>query len=135
YIIADVLQGERVSEMIRIKNYALSVANNLRSVATLKLEVNQQEYEETAAGDGQYDAFMKALQKIYQKLGKKLPELIDYMVTIPPGGRTDALVETTITWKDDIREFKTRGLDPDQNVAAIKATLRMLNVIEKNGDR
>ncbi|MGC8803383.1 MAG: alpha-isopropylmalate synthase regulatory domain-containing protein, partial [Bacteroidales bacterium] len=134
YIIADVLQGERVADMIKIKNYALSVANNLHSVATLKLEIGQQEYEESAAGDGQYDAFMKALHKIYHKLGKKLPELTDYMVTIPPGGRTDALVETIITWQHGDREFKTRGLDPDQNVAAIKATLRMLNIIEKNAE-
>ena len=33
------------------------------------------------------------------------------------------------TWKDE-REFKTKGLDPDQNAAAIKATIRMLNIIE-----
>jgi D-citramalate synthase len=51
------------------------------------------------------------------------------VVTIPPGGRTDALVETVITWKGE-REFKTKGLDSDQNSAAIKATIRMLNVIE-----
>jgi D-citramalate synthase len=38
-------------------------------------------------------------------------------------------VQTVITWKMG-REFKTRGLDPDQNVAAIKATMKMLNIIE-----
>ncbi|MCX7986965.1 MAG: 2-isopropylmalate synthase [Bacteroidales bacterium] len=131
YIIADVLQGEKVADSIKVKNYSLSVANNLHSVATLKLEIDNQEYEETAAGDGQYDAFMKALRKIYDKLNKSLPELTDYLVTIPPGGRTDALVETIITWRLGERELKTRGLDPDQNVAAIKATLRMLNIMEK----
>jgi D-citramalate synthase len=51
------------------------------------------------------------------------------VVTIPPGGKTDALVETLITW-DMEREFKTRGLDLDQNAAAIKATIKMLNIIE-----
>ena len=51
------------------------------------------------------------------------------MVTIPPGGKTDALVETVITWKNT-REFKTKGLDLDQNAAAIKATIRMLNIFE-----
>jgi (R)-citramalate synthase len=51
------------------------------------------------------------------------------VVTIPPGGRTDALVETIITW-DNSREFKTRGLDSDQTVAAIQATLKMLNIVE-----
>ena len=39
------------------------------------------------------------------------------------------LVETIITWESN-REFKTKGLDLDQNAAAIKATIRMLNIIE-----
>jgi D-citramalate synthase len=72
---------------------------------------------------------MKALQKVYKHLKRTLPKLTDYMVTIPPGGRTDALVETVITWQGK-REFKTRGLDPDQTVAAIQATVKMLNIIE-----
>jgi D-citramalate synthase len=86
-------------------------------------------YEETATGSGQYDAFMKALTKIYNKLDKTLPALTDYIVTIPPGGNTNALVETVITWQNS-KEFKTRGLDSDQTASAIKATVRMLNYIE-----
>ena len=92
---------------------------------------DKKEYEESSVGDGQYDAFMKALRKIYKKLDKNLPRLLDYSVTIPPGGKTDALVQTLITWKTD-KEFKTRGLDSDQTTAAIKATLKMLNIIENN---
>jgi D-citramalate synthase len=101
----------------------------LRPVANVALEIDGKQFEEFSDGDGQYDAFVKALRKIYKKLGKTLPKLIDYVVTIPPGGKTDALVETVITWKNS-REFKTKGLDPDQNAAAIKATIRMLNVVE-----
>ena len=86
-------------------------------------------FEEAASGDGQYDAFMNALKQIYHKQNKQFPTLVDYVVTIPPGGKTDALVETLITW-DMGREFKTRGLDPDQTAAAIKATMKMLNIIE-----
>jgi len=41
-------------------------------------------------------------------------------------------VQTIITWEMDGREFKTRGLDADQTEAAIKATVKMLNVIEIN---
>ena len=59
---------------------------------------------------------MNALKAVYKKLGKSIPRLNDYVVTIPPGGRTDALVETVITWELDAKEFKTRGLDPDQTV-------------------
>ena len=68
--------------------------------------------------------------KIFSKLGKPKPELVNYMVFIPPGGRTDALVQTVITWKFKDIEFKTNGLDVDQTEAAVKATEKMLNLIE-----
>jgi D-citramalate synthase len=73
---------------------------------------------------------MKALRIIYDKLGKQFPVLTDYQVSIPPGGKTDAFVETVITWEYDGKEFKTRGFDADQTESAIKATERMLNIIE-----
>ena len=130
YIISDVLQSEGIAQNIKVRNYSLNVAQGLKSSATLSLEVNGKCYEETAAGDGQYDAFMNALNNIYVSLHKTLPKLTDYIVTIPPGGRTDALVETVITWQTtDGREFKTRGLEPDQTIAAIQATVKMLNMI------
>jgi (R)-citramalate synthase len=133
YIVSDVLNSELIESKINVVNFALSSANGLKSVATLKLEVNGKIYEATSSGDGQYDAFMKALKSIYKRLDKYVPKLADYMVTIPPGGRTDALVETIITWDDvkNARELKTRGLDPDQTVAAIKATMKMLNTLER----
>jgi (R)-citramalate synthase len=129
YIVADVLQNELIEQNIRVVNYSVSHTMGLRPVANVSLEIKGKIYEEISDGDGQYDAFVKALRKIYKRLDKSFPKLIDYMVTIPPGGKTDALVETVITWKNS-REFKTKGLDPDQNAAAIKATIRMLNIIE-----
>ena len=45
-------------------------------------------------------------------------------------GRTDAFVQTIITWNFKGTEFKTRGLDADQTEAAIKATVKMMNKIE-----
>lgn len=131
FIIKDVLGTEIENPTIRIKNYSLSVAQGLKSMATLCIEVGGKDYEKTASGDGQYDAFMNSLDLIYEELGKKLPRLVDYEVQIPPGGETDALVITTITWKNG-NTFKTRGLDSDQTVAAIKATIKMLNIIENN---
>lgn len=131
YIISDVLRNRKVDERIRIRNFQLSVARGLRSVATVAIEIDCQVYEETASGDGQYDAFMKALWRIYDKLKRKHPFLTDYVVTIPPGGKTDALVECAITWNYEGNIIKTRALDPDQTVAAIKCTTRMLNIIEE----
>jgi D-citramalate synthase len=133
YIIADVLRSKAIDEHIKILNYSLSTANELKPVASLKIRIGDEIFEETSSGDGQYDAFMKALRKIYGRKEKSLPALLDYFVSIPPGGKTDALVQTVITWKLG-REFKTRGLDSDQTVAAIKATMKMLNIIE-NSDK
>jgi D-citramalate synthase len=130
YIISDVLKTEQVVKRIKLKNYHLSLVQGLKPVATVSLQINKDTYNETSVGDGQYDAFMKALWLIYEKLGKEHPVLSDYEVSIPPGGKTDALVETVITWEYKSQEFKTRGLDADQTEAAIKATLRMLNIIE-----
>ncbi|MEG1748261.1 MAG: alpha-isopropylmalate synthase regulatory domain-containing protein [Tannerellaceae bacterium] len=130
YIISDVLHHDQQENKIKILNYSLSLAQGLKPVATLKIEIDGQAYEETASGDGQYDAFMRALRKIYKGLGRPFPMLTNYSVSIPPGGRTDAFVQTLISWRYNGEEFKTRGLDGDQTEAAIKATLKMLNKIE-----
>ena len=74
---------------------------------------------------------VRPLRNIYKvKLGKTFPKLDNYQVTIPPGGRTDALVQTVITWREGDRIWRTRGLDADQTEAAIKATLKMINMYE-----
>ena len=57
----------------------------MKPVSTVSLEIDGQVYEETSNGDGQYDAFMKAITKIYDKIDKPMPHLTDYIVTIPPG--------------------------------------------------
>lgn len=131
YILSDVLKSESIITHIELKNYAISHALGLRPMATVRISIDGNEHEEATSGDGQYDAFMNALRRIYHKLNKPFPALVDYAVTIPPGGNTDALVETLITWRMG-REFKTRGLDPDQTAAAIKATMKMLNIVEND---
>ena len=104
----------------------------LKPLASIKVEINGRQYEADSTGDGQYDAFMRALRKIYREnLNRTFPLLANYAVTIPPGGRTDALVQTVITWRSDDRVLKTKGLDADQTEAAIKATFKMLNIIEE----
>jgi D-citramalate synthase len=130
YIVADVLNSDNGESPIQLVNYSLSHALGLRPSATVCLQIKGEKYEANAQGDGMYDAFMNAIQSVYRGLAKPFPKLLDYSVTIPPGGQTDALVETMITWELG-REFKTRGLDSDQTAAAIKATMRMLNLIEK----
>ena len=130
YIVSDVLKNEQEVQVVKLINYSLSLTHGLRPMASVKMEINGVVYEQSASGDGQYNAISKAMWKIYKKLNKPTPELLDYVVVIPPGGKTDAFVQTIITWRFNEKVFKTRGLDGDQTVAAIKATIKMLNIID-----
>ncbi|MDD6209739.1 MAG: alpha-isopropylmalate synthase regulatory domain-containing protein [Bacteroidales bacterium] len=131
YILSDVLGYDQSEQRIKLLNYSLSIAQGLHPAATVKVEIDGQQYQETASGDGQYDAFVRAMRKIYKELGRPFPILTNYSVSIPPGGRTDAFVQTIISWRYKEVDFKTRGLEADQTEAAIVATLKMLNKIER----
>ena len=131
FIVSDVLKHDAPKDSVKLVSYVVSTAYGLKPGANVKVEINGRQYEAGATGDGQYDAFVKALRFIYRKyLNRTFPLLANYAVTIPPGGRTDALVQTVITWDDHGRLLRTRGLDADQTEAAIKATFKMLNIIE-----
>ena len=131
FIVSDVLKHDAPEDKVKLVSYVVSTAYGLKPGANIKVEINGQEYEASATGDGQYDAFVKSLRYIYKKyLDRTFPILQNYAVTIPPGGRTDALVQTVITWNDNGKILRTRGLDADQTEAAIKATFKMLNIIE-----
>ena len=128
YIISDVLNSNTEQKVV-VKSYVLTHSKGLRPTTAVSLEMEGELLEENASGDGQFDAFMNAIKKIYSRKNKELPILIDYAVRIPPGSNSDALCETLITWKNSKNEFITRGLDSDQTVSAIKATEKMLNII------
>ena len=130
YIISDVIGSDIATEKVKLLNYYSIHVHNLKPVTTVKISIDGKEFEETATGDGQYDAFMKAVSAVYSSFGVTLPVLKNYKITIPPGGRTDALVETIITWENgNGLEFKTRGLESDQQAAAVMATMKMLNKV------
>jgi D-citramalate synthase len=130
YIISDVLDSNSIEKRVVVESYLLAHSKGMKPSTTLRLKVEGVQYEGHAQGDGQFDAFMNALRKLYKRHSKKdLPDLIDYTVRIPPGSNSDALCETIITWQLEKKEFITRGLDSDQTVSAIKATEKMLNII------
>lgn len=131
YIISDVLDSSTLEEKVIVESYVLTHAKGLKPSTTVAVRINGKLFEDNANGDGQFDAFMNALKKVYVKhTDKTIPRLTDYAVRIPPGSNSDALCETIITWENDKKEFITRGLDSDQTVSAIKATQKMLNILE-----
>lgn len=129
YIISDVLNSTLTVDKVVVESYVLTHSKGLRPSATISVRIDGELFEENAQGDGQFDAFMKALSKVYAKKQLCLPKLIDYAVRIAPGSNSDALCETIITWETPSKKFITRGLDSDQTVCAIKSTQKMLNII------
>ena len=129
YIISDVLNSSIQVKRVLINSYILKHTMGKDPSVYLELKIDDNIYKKTGVGDGQFDAFMNAVNEIYKDNNLKTPNLVNYLVTIPKGSNSDALCETIITWRDPSSEFTTRGLDSDQTVSAIKATEKMLNII------
>ena len=133
YIVSDVLETPQERSFV-LKSCVVVSSLGLKPMATVKLSYKAEEseeyreYEESAQGDGGYDAIMNAIRKITARLRIRCPSLADYQVSIPSGGMSDALVQCSITWKDDTT-FVTKGVNPDQVMAAAEATEKMLNIV------
>jgi D-citramalate synthase len=128
FIIAEVLESKDY-DYVELVACTLSSSLDLESTATIKLRLADETYTAVGSGNGGFDAFNNALAKIVKKRGLILPDLIDYEIRIPKGGRTDALTECSITWGTAQGELRTRGVHANQVFAAIGATLRMLNIL------
>ncbi|MDD3885600.1 MAG: alpha-isopropylmalate synthase regulatory domain-containing protein [Victivallaceae bacterium] len=128
FIIANVLRTPLASRL-KVTDYEVMTCAGGSPRARVVVELDGRAIESRATGDGGYDAFVKALRKSLKQLGVAMPKLLDYQVRIPPGGKTDALVEATISWAGKDGVLVTTGVDPDQVAAAILATEKMLNLI------
>jgi D-citramalate synthase len=138
YLIADVLKTP-ADQLVQIESYRVDVSSGEAPEARVALAYRGIVEKAEASGDGGYDAFMNALKKAAKALSIEVPKLADYRVRIPPGGRTGALVETTVTWQIEKaggngrrrsgETFSTLGVDSDQLAAAIIATEKMLNAV------
>ena len=127
FIIADVMESKEYQYVDLIK-CDINTGLDRGSSVSLTLNIDGEEFEGDGMGNGGFDAFMDAVTKILSKTGFLMPLLKDYEVHIPRGGKTDALTECIITWQSQDQEFKTRGVDSNQVMAAVKATTRMINM-------
>jgi D-citramalate synthase len=128
FIIAEVLDGKDYHHA-ELLACTVSSSLDLDSTASIKVRLGEDVYNATGSGNGGFDAFTNALAKLIKKHDLTLPELTDYEVRIPKGGRTDALTEASIAWATDQGELRTRGVHANQVYAAIAATMRMLNIL------
>ena len=128
FVIADVLESGD-NEKYKLINCTMTSGLELESTVSIRLSVDGQCTLASGSGNGGFDAFIAAMQKA-TGMEQLFPELIDYEVRIPKGGKSSALTECIITWKgSQDRNFKTRGVHHNQVFAAIAATMKMLNLI------
>lgn len=137
FIIADILEskGELHLELL---GCSITSGIDLESIVSIRVRLYDTIYKSTGAGNGGFDAFIVAIRKVLdsqikllnQKTGATFafPELLDYQVRIPKSGTASALVECSITWRDQGHKVRTRGINANQVFAGIEATLRMLNM-------
>ena len=132
FIIAEVLES-RDSQRVVLLDCKTASHLNGESEIELSITIDGLKYQEQGQGNGGYDAFADALDKIlstHDDLNR--PKLLDYQVHIPKGGKTNALTEASITWElENGRKMTTRGVDSNQVVAAMYATLKAINSTAK----
>jgi D-citramalate synthase len=127
FIIAEVLESKSYHH-IKLLNCSITSGLDLESTVSIRVDVDGDIQQASGAGNGGFDAFIFAINKVMASKNYQLPTLLDYEVRIPKGGHTNALTECVITWDCGEQEFKTRGVHSNQVFAAILATLRIINL-------
>lgn len=133
FIINDIFETKTNNDF-KVLGFSIESIYKQKSIAKVRCSFQSKDAEASSEGDGGYDAFMNALKTILEQFEIQVPKLIDYTVEIPPGGQTNALVQATITWEikqpnGKTKMVTTKGLNYDQNTAAVEATLRIINFI------
>ncbi|MGI9310960.1 MAG: alpha-isopropylmalate synthase regulatory domain-containing protein [bacterium] len=132
FIIADILES-RGNRQLELLNCSITSGLDLESAVSIRVKLYGEIHKSSGAGNGGFDAFIAAIRKVLDANGITpnrfdFPELLDYQIRIPKGGTASALVECFITWRDQGRDLRTRGVNANQVFAGIEATLRMLNL-------
>ncbi len=127
FIIADVLASKDYQH-IKLLNCSITSGFNLESTVSLRVNIKGKEHVASGFGNGGFDAFIHAIEKVTYLYNFRLPNLLDYEVRIPKGGHTSALTECVITWGCGNEIRKTRGVHANQVFAAVLATLRIINI-------
>jgi len=127
FIIADVLETD-CYQSVKLLNCSITSGLELESTVSIRVNVNGKKHLASGAGNGGFDAFIDAINKIMHQYDYRLPQLADYEVRIPKGGHTSALTECVITWDCQHEVRKTRGVHSNQVFASMIAALKIINI-------
>ncbi len=127
FIIADVLESKNYHH-IKLLNCSITSGFNLEATVSVRVNVKGETHIASGSGNGGFDAFIDAINKIMKLHNYTLPALLDFEVRIPKGGHTNALTECVITWNCEKKTRRTRGVHSNQVFAAVLAALRLINI-------
>jgi len=127
FIIADLLERNDYN-YVELLNCSITSGLDLESTVSIRVRINDKIVKASGSGNGGFDAFIKAMKKVLSKNIFTFPELVDFELRIPPGGKTSALTECSVTWAEGDEQFTTRGVNANQVLAGIGATIRMINL-------
>ena len=119
---------------MELLNCSITSGYEVESTASVRVRVGDGIHKASGSGNGGFDAFIKAMEKVLEPEGFVFPDLTDFEIRIPKGGHTSALTECFISWDDNGRRFKTRGVHANQVFAGVNAAMRMLNVKMRQQD-
>lgn len=129
FIIADVIIGSDYQH-IKLTGCSITGRLNEKTHVAIDVDIHGESHTATGSGNGGFDAFRVALDKILMKYEMQLPSLLDYEIRIPRGGQTSALTEAVIGWQlENGSKTSTRGVHANQVYAAMNAALRMTNML------
>ena len=130
--IVALVDDEVVRGHSRIRLTGLTVASGLhtRPMASLKLEVDDEEREGMAVGDGAVDATFNAIRQVFpHEAGLRL-----YAVQSVTGG-TDAQARVTVRLEESGKLVDGQGSDTDTIVASARAYVHALNKLMVKRER
>ncbi len=127
FIIADVMESKDYQH-IKLLDCSVSSSLNKESTVSIQVEMAGETHKASGKGNGGFDAFINAINKVMKTRDYSLPKLQDYEIRIPKGGETSALTECIITWQTNGKNLRTRGVHANQVYAAVHAALRVINL-------
>ena len=86
FIIADVIESKEYHH-ISLLNCYINTGFDIDSTASVRVSIEGEDYQGSGSGNGGFDAFIDAIQKILETRDFEMPELVDYEVHIPRGGK------------------------------------------------
>lgn len=124
--IAEAVMGVPRVKPIKLKELTVITGNNITPTASVRLEVNGEEFLESATGVGPVDAAINAIKKV----GKTIADITleDYYVKSITGG-TDAVVEVVVRVRMGGKTVTASGARGDIVMASVEAFLSAISTL------